>query len=458
VIPLLFACAAAPPVARVLPPVPGDGPFDHVVLISIDTLRADHLGVYGGQLGLSPKLDRLARGGVVFRDATTPAPTTLAAHTSMLSGLWPHHHGVPRNGFVVPDEVVTLPERLGAAGWASGAFLGGYPLIARFGFTAGFTHVDDRLDDPWWDPFAPEVEQLQRRGDRVVDAALGWLDDGAPEGTHLFLFVHLFDPHAPYDPPSPWADATPRTVAGSLEERRRVREAWPDDSVTQLSAGLASRYAAEVGWTDAQVGRLLDGVRARLGERVLVMVVADHGEAFTEHDERWDHGTGVWQETVHVPWIVSGPGIAPGVVDGPVGTIDVAPTVLGLLELPPDPIFDGHDDSAAVAGGGLAERYVFAEATKPHKDGGDVWENLEKCRAVRRGSLKLVWCPNGGPPALFDLASDPGETKDLAGERPEVVRELVEVARAWSAGAAPGAPPLDDAATAAQLEALGYAE
>ena len=237
-----------------------------------------------------------------------------------------------------------------------------------------------------------------------------------------------------------------------------MREQWPDPSVQQLSAGLSSRYAAEIGWTDAELGRFLDGVRARLGGRVLVMVVADHGEAFTEHDERWDHGTGVWQETVHVPWVVAGPGIAPGVITAPVGTVDVAPTVLGLLGMPGDPVFDGLDDSGAIRGGALADRYVFAEATKPHKDGGDVWENLDKCRAVRRGSEKLVWCPSGVGPALFDVGVDPGETRDLSGERPEVVGELLSAAKAWSADAAGGAAVDVDAATAERLKALGYAE
>jgi arylsulfatase A-like enzyme len=459
---VLLALACAAPAPRVLPPV-GPGPVDHVVLISIDTLRADHLGAWGG--AGTPRLDAFAATGAVFVDATSPAPTTLAAHTSILTGLYPHTHGVPRNGFAIPQQDVLLAERLREAGFTTAGFVGAVPLQASFGVDQGFDHFDDHFDQRKDDPLAflrgtPELEQSQRDGDAVTDAALRWLDREAPEGRRLFLFAHYFDPHAPYVPPGELGPLPDPSVTGTLDDRRRVRSAWPDPGVQAASDSLAALYAGEVAATDDRVGRLLDGLRARgVLDRALVVLVADHGEAFTEHDEVWDHGLGVWQETVHVPLVVAGPGVSAGRREAPVSTVDVTPTLLDLLGLPAVGL-EGESLAPALRGEALSPRVLFSEATKPSSEeaeAGVAWQNARKCRAARQASFKLVRCPLAGTQALFDLRADPRELVDLAASRPEVVAALGAALDAWDAGASPPPASFDaDAAVTEQLRALGY--
>jgi arylsulfatase A-like enzyme len=452
---------------------PGEGPPRHLVLISVDTLRADALTPYGAAADRTPYVARLAAEGAVFLDHLSPAATTLASHTSLMTGRWPHRHGVPRNGFPVPQEDLMLAEQLAGAGFMTAAFIGGLPLSARFDFDQGFAHFDEAFDIGTWGcraPWALAVEQSQRAADGVTDAALAWLDGADPAGDRLFLFVHYFDPHAPYDAPGAYGEVYGGGADGSLDERLEVRAEWPEGGGRALSEALAARYAAEVTWTDHQLGRLLDGLEARgVLQEAAVLLTADHGEAFTEHWEVWNHGGSVYGEVVRSPLVVRLPdGRGRGAIAGLTSGVDVAPTALELLGVAPLPEADGVSFAAALRGEERPARPpAFSEATKPSKpeiEEGHAWPNAAKCQAVVEGDWKLISCPWRGTVELYNLAEDPGEQRDrLAGapapEDQARATALLEALAAWREGAAAPTTGFDeDPAVIEGLKSLGYLE
>jgi choline-sulfatase len=425
--------------------------LDHLVLISIDTLRADHLGAYGGPPGLTPSLDAVAEAGVVVESAVATAPTTLASHTSLLTGRWPHTHGVPRNGFVVDPANLTLAEHLSAHGFHTAAFVGATPLSASTGLDQGFD-VYDAMDDP---------DHAERSGGEVTDAVLEHLD-AAPLGP-TFLFVHYYDVHAPYGAPDGRVDdpeavaeaaADTRRRTGSFAHIREVRARLEDgDPGAQVqSRALATLYRAGVRYADAQVGRLLDGLHHRgLLERSLVVLTSDHGETMDDPQEWWDHGYSVAEATVHVPLLLRFPGRAHAGyrLDRVVSHVDLVPTLCGLLGLPAPPT-DGVSFMPALLGEAQPERGpVFAEATKPWRAVGEgEWANASRLKAARAGERKVVWDPR---------EQTVGATVLPSGAAAEAWPELERALREWSAGADPlPSVEVDDAGERAQLEALGY--
>jgi len=390
---LAVGCRApAPPAAR------------HLVLVTIDTLRADRVGAYGYGPARTPRLDGLAGAGVRFDAAFTVAPLTLPAHASILTGRRPPGHGARHNGMVMAA-VPTLATVLDAAGFATGAFVAAFPLDRRFGLTPGFDVYGDRL--PRGADGRPANE---RPGRRVVDEALAWWQ--AQRG-RTFLWVHLFEPHAPY------GDAADRAPVGE-------------------------RYDAEIAEADRQLGRLLDGLGARRPD-TLVVVAADHGEAFGEHGEI-GHSLFVYDTTLRVPLVVAGPGVpVAAVVAAPVSLIDLMPTALARLAVPA-PAADGVDLSAAMAGAPLAARSLYAESFAPLLDFG--WSPL---RSLRDGTWKYIAAPR---PELYDMAADAGETRDRRAEVPDVARRLAASVAAIS-GDEPTAMPVAGE-TARRLQSLGY--
>jgi arylsulfatase A-like enzyme/Tfp pilus assembly protein PilF len=383
-----------------------------VVLVTLDTLRADRVGAWGGPHGLTPALDALAARGLVFDEAVSSVPLTLPSHATILTGLEPPRHGVRDNGsYVLPADVETLATRLKAAGYATGAFVGAYVLDRRFGLARGFDTYDDRITR---NETGASILESQRRGGEVVDAALAWL--GTRPGP-VFLWTHLYDAHAPYDPPPPF------------------REAHRDQP-----------YDGEVAYVDACVGRLLEAVRARgaaQGGEPLVAVVADHGESLGEHGEK-THGFFVYQSTLRVPFLLAGPGVPAGERRGGLArTTDLMPTLLSAVGLPVPAGLDGVDRLKQPG-----TREAYAETLSPATFG---WAALH---SFRMQSLKLIDAPR---PELYDLASDPHETKDLASERPDAVERLRQALRALRARARPAAVATPDAATQERLRALGYA-
>jgi arylsulfatase len=416
------------------------GPYKHVLLISLDTTRADALGCLGGGEGASPRIDALASQAVKFSETTCTAPTTLASHTSIMTGLHPRRHGVPRNGFMVAQENVLLAEVLDRAGFHTAGFLGSYALDRAFDFNQGFEAWDQDFDIE----YSPlDADQNQRRAERVTDAVLSHVDE-VGDSERLFLFAHYFDAHAPYDPPSPFAerfalpggptssnlrDVARQELAHQARNAGDRRVVFSEGLTRELIAGssgeplpgdtaLAALYAGEVAYMDAHIGRLLDGLEERgILKDCVVVLTADHGETFWEHADAWHHGAWVYQTNVHVPLLFRLPdGRGAGsTIEAPVSTVDIFPTLLELLELPlPEPV-DGVSLLGALDGAPLAERALFTEATQPvnELEAGSPWPNQAKPRAVRRGRWKLVEAPYLELTQLFDLETDPGEQVDL---------------------------------------------
>ncbi len=379
-----------------------------VLLVTLDTLRADRVGAWGGPRGLTPSLDALAASGVVFEEALASVPLTLPSHATLFTGLEPPRHGVHDNGtYVLPADVETLATRLKASGYETGAFVGAYVLDRRFGLARGFDHYDDRIAR---NERGPSVLESERRCGEVVDAAAAWLK-GRPG--RVFAWAHLYDAHAPYDPPAPHREA---------------------------HAGRP--YDGEVASVDACVGRLVEAMRAGRGEP-LVAVVGDHGEALGEHGEL-THGFFVYQPTLRIPFLLSGAGVPKGERrKGLARTADLLPTLLGRLGLPPPPGLDGSDLLAP----GASAREAYAESQYPATFG---WSSL---RSFRIGDLKLIDAPR---PELFDLAADPREERDLAAERPDAVERLRRAIRAMRERARPPSAATLDSASEERLRALGY--
>lgn len=379
-----------------------------VLLITIDTLRADRVGAYGAREARTPNLDALARRGVLFEEALASTPLTLPSHSTILSGLEPPRHGVRDNGtYAFPADRPTLATLLQARGYATGAFVGAYVLDRRFGLARGFAHYDDRIERA---EEGPSLLESERRCETVVKAATDWLTGQRPP---FLAWVHVYDPHAPYDPPAPHHDAHP-----------------------------GRPYDGEVAYTDACLAPLLDAAERVSSGRLLTVAVGDHGEGLGEHGER-THGFFVYQSTLRVPLILAGPGVPAGERRrGPARTADVLPTLLALLGMPPPHGVDGADFMRGSRGGVDS----YAETLYPASFG---WAPLH---AYRRDHLKYVEAPR---PELYDLQKDPGEQDDLAARQPQDVERLSEALAAFRRGERRSATALD-AEAEERLRALGY--
>ncbi|MFS8070520.1 MAG: sulfatase, partial [Byssovorax sp.] len=410
----LSACRAAPPpVAR------------HLVLVTIDTLRADRLGSYGNRSVLTPHLDALAREGARATDASVQVPLTRPSHVTIFSGLYPAEHGIRDN--VSPslrEDVPTLAEMLKARGFATAGFVSSIVLSRQSGLARGFDTFSDRFDIGADD--ARFLNTIQRRGDIPTAEAVAWLE--AHQGERVFLWLHLYDPHDPYEAPEPYA-----------------------------SRYAGQPYDGEVAWTDELVGRL-DAALSRLGMRdeTLMVVTSDHGEGLGEHGEAV-HGYFVYESTLAIPLILRGPGIVPGEeLRATTRSVDLAPTVLDLLGvgLPPATHFSGRSLASTLRGGPEPPpEATYAESLTPLLHFG--WSDL---RALREGRYKYILAPR---PELFDLKADPSESRNLVLSSPGqaaalhaalTVRLSAEKAEAQSAPAAAAVPP----EMLEQLGALGY--
>jgi arylsulfatase A-like enzyme/Flp pilus assembly protein TadD len=372
----------------------------NVLLITLDTFRADRVGP------LTPNLSKLAVDAARFRAAESPVPLTLPAHATILSGVLPLHHGVRANG-AGSFSGETLATALSRQGWRSAAFVGAFVLDRRFGLNRGFEVYDDAITRDPNDDSTSNLE-ARRRGGEVVDAALKWLASGR-DRKPFFAWVHLYDAHAPYAPPAPF----PQTYDG----------------------GIA--------YVDAQVGRLLAGVDRR---STVVAIVGDHGEALGEHGEL-THGLLLYEPTLHVPMILSAPGVPAREVAEPVSTADLASTVASLAGAT-FATKDGRDLTADLRAGRDPKRAdVYGESEYARSFG---WAGLT---AMRRGSLKLI---SGGAPELYDAVADPGESNNLLADRRRDYRELQQASDAIRLTAVTASATAVDAETRAKLASLGY--
>ena len=350
----------------------------NVLLVTIDTCRADRLGPYGFRLARTPSLDRLAREGVRCDDAVAVAPITLPSHASILTGLLPPAHGVRDNGsYALGPSAVTLAERLQGAGWATHAVVSALVLDRRYGLAQGF----DAYDDDLWSEDAPKLFLIRDRpARRTADRVLAWLDgrSGEERQKPFFAWVHFFDPHQPYEP----------------EPEDRPLAPTP--------------YDAEITGADRAIGRILDRLRdERLLDDTVVVVTADHGESLGEHGEK-THAVFVYDATVRVPLLLRYPRLLPAgsVYRGPVSSVDLVPTILSMLGLPAPAATDGADLLAPLRGEAPPPgRPQYSESLLS-----EVGFGMAPLHALRSGGFKYVRAPR---PELYDLRADPGELVDL---------------------------------------------
>ena len=402
----------------------------NVLLITIDTLRADRVGAFGGPAGLTPNLDRLASEGLRLTRTYSAAPLTLPSHASILTATSPPVHGLRTNGlFRLGPALPTLATILKGAGYRTGAFVGSFVLDARFGLNRGFDEYDDRYGEKHaGDP----TEGAERRGEDVVKPALAWITSADARGTPapgtqapstsapFFAWIHLYDPHEPYRAPEPYA---------SQHEP----------------------YDAEVAYADAMVGRLVGGLPPGALDRTVIVIAADHGESLGEHGER-THGVFAYDVTMRVPWIVWMPARRHAASDALVRLVDLAPTTLDLVGVASPPEFEGRS-ILRVFGGRAAE---MPEAYLEAMDA-NLTRNWAPLTGLVSRSYKLIDLPI---PELYDLAADPKETTNLFSREPERARTLSAllrdmVARFQTRGTAAEKTTLN-AEARQRLQALGY--
>ncbi len=382
----------------------------NLLLITIDTLRADRVGAYGYSSARTPTLDAVARDGVRFDRAYAPAPITLTSHASVLSGRYPPSHGARHNGMPMHDTVPTLATALQNAGFATAAFVSAYPLDRQFGLRRGFAEYDDVTERG-----ADGRPLNERPGAETARRARLWLD--AHREQRFFLWMHLFDPHAPYGAASASGNA---------------------------SSSIAARYDEDIAAADRAAATLIDGL-GDAAASTLVIVTADHGEAFGEHGEI-GHSIFVYDTTLRVPLLMRGPGVRAGqTLDAPVSLVDIAPTALDLLGMT-GLEGDGISLLPLMQTGRPTERTLYAESFAPLYDFG--WSPL---RSVREARWKYIAAPK---PELYDMTADQGETRNL--ESADVQRAAQMLARVDRYGppVAPDGPANPDAAN--RLRALGY--
>ena len=424
---LLASCSNPPPT----PPSKPRATRFNVLLITLDTLRADHLSCYGGKTVSTPNIDALAGRGVRFSQAVAQVPLTTPSHASILTGTYPQVHKLRDNGgFVLDGSIPTLATLTKGAGFETTAFVGAAVLNRHFGLHRGFDHYGDNLNEKRDVKLLPGVV-AELRGEAVTRRALDWLDQRAkpgnsvPPARNFFLWTHYYDAHFPYDPPEPF---------GSRFQK--------------------DKYSGEIAYVDYEVGELLKGLAARgLAERTLVVLMADHGESLGDHGE-FTHGVFLYDSTMHIPLMVAGPGVPAGkVITQQVRSIDVMPTIADYLGLSPGNQAQGVSLLPAVLEGKpLPAKFAYMETLYPKTALG--WAEL---RAVRTDEWKYVAAPK---PELYHLPEDPAEahsvTEGQKDQATQLEKHVWEVAGPReSLGKLTRSPVNDD--TMRQLQSLGYA-
>ncbi|MHC5182710.1 MAG: sulfatase-like hydrolase/transferase, partial [Planctomycetota bacterium] len=348
-----------------------DKPTKHVILISMDTTRADHLSCYGFDKKTTPNIDTFAKDSVLFEQCISPIPLTLPSHSSMLTGTNPVYHGVHNNDQYTLDKAnTTLAERFKEKGYATGAVVSTFVLDRQFGMSQGFDTYDDTFRNPLVGP-----DEAERRGSETSQVAIEWLEKHQDED--FFLFLHYYDPHGAYQPPEPYA--------------------------TQFANDL---YAGEIAYTDYCIQQVLDKLKAlKIYDDALIIIVGDHGEGRGEHDED-SHGYYIYQSCIHVPLLVRFPGgqHENKRIEQTVGLVDLAPTICRWTELDPLSEYIGQDLTGYVEKNDIDERLLYSESLLPTKYGcssllsltGDRWKYIQSSE-----------------PELYDLKNDPGELDNL---------------------------------------------
>jgi arylsulfatase A-like enzyme len=415
----------------------------NLLLISVDTLRPDMLGCYGYPRASSPALDRIAAEGTLFENAFTTAPWTLPAHASLLTGVYPRRHGAIGANRAIAHDAPTLAAWLLGRGFRTAAFVNSFYISPRYGFARGFQEFR----------YVPETSAPE--GDGMVARALAWLS--AEPRDRFFLFLHDFHVHSDYRSLPAFEQAFTRDYAGpftgATDELLAVREGRIVPTKRDIEH-LRDLYVAGIRQLDDEIAALR-GLLERTGlwERTLVVVTSDHGEEFLEHGGVL-HGRTQYDEVLRIPLILRGPGVPTGMrIARPVSIVDVLPTVLDLLGEPLPTALDGEDLFAAVPGQGSApDRVLFGEADHFNRE-------PDITRSARGSRFKLVLDRLSGEDALYDLATDPHERRDVKEQNPDEARRLrAELQRFESTERAGPTLPEASPEVRRQLEALGYVQ
>lgn len=396
-------------------PVLGAAAEPGLLLITIDTLRPDRLSCYSQKFLRTPEVDALAARGALFERAFAHNPTTLPSHANILTGMTPLFHGVRENSkSKLPASCLTLAEHLKANGYATAAFIGAFPLDARFGLDQGFDIYDDSFPSKpaRWGTY-PE-----RRAGEVVSAASAWISGRTGK---WFCWVHLFDPHAPYAPPEPF-----------------------------LSRFRDDPYSGEAAYVDAQLGVLLAELRKEgRDEETVIVLTADHGESLGEHGEM-THSYFAYNSTIHVPLVIAGPGVNPSRLRANVSHVDIFPTVCALLGVSAPENLQGGSLVGLMKGTARPERPIYFESLEPYLN-----KSCAPLRGFIEGPTKYMDSP---VPEVYDLVADLAETKNLAGARDlrPLKKKLEALVASLASPLAGEASRLADRGTLEKLRSLGY--
>ncbi|HMB71250.1 MAG TPA: sulfatase [bacterium] len=456
-------------------PKPTDGP--NVLLITVDTMRADRLGCYGYPVPTTPNLDRLAREGVLFADCTVQWPKTWPSMASLVTGAYPRTTGIQQAHRRLPGALTVLSEVFGGAGYRTAAVVANFNVGRALGFDQGFDHFVESWQERW-EREKGQVEYINRPGrvKEYTDAAtvsqqgLAWLNESDPEQPY-FLWLHYMDPHGPYVPPAPWSrtleDVHPsEPVALDLLPGYQVQQPDGYDGPIADMGFYRTQYDREVLYFDAQLGLLRQELEAAgLLDDTVIILSADHGESFDEHRYYLEHGKFAYQPTAHVPLIVQGSAARAGrVVRDAVGLIDVSATLPDLAGVPVPEQFEGRSLAPVALDEAGAELPPFVFVESGYVPG-------QSQRVVREGRWKLIHVPaetdrsdmTGEELELYDLETDPAELVNVARDNPDVVRRLFAVLEQWYESGPDSVPvgeeiDLETLAPEARemLEALGY--
>ncbi|HZX10240.1 MAG TPA: sulfatase-like hydrolase/transferase [Acidobacteriota bacterium] len=362
-----------------------DPPKLNVLIITIDTLRADHLGVYGYEKIRTPHIDRLGKEGILFSLAYCPVPLTLPSHCSLFTGTLPVFHGVRDNGYPIPPSLTTLSEIFKDQGYNTAAFVGAFPLDSRFGLDKGFEVYNDFYKSK---DRIRDLSFVERKAEAVNESALEWIKQN--KDNPFFAWIHYFDPHSPYDPPAPY----------NIQYKRR-------------------EYDGEIAYTDQIIGELLKTLEEQnLIEKTLIILTSDHGEGLGEHNEK-THGIFIYDSTLRVPLIFYNPKVLPEhrVINEPVSLIDIMPTVLDLMGFSQPLDIQGKSFRTNLFGKKIHHReYFYIESVAAMLD-----RNWAPLQGIRTDNWKYIHAPI---PELYHMKKDPQELNNIIEKHPETAKKL----------------------------------
>lgn len=419
---------------------PSDPGAPNLLLIVIDTLRADHLGCYGYERDTSPNIDKFADSGVLFENAYCQMPTTGPSHASLFTSKYPRSHGVLKNGWILSDTFPTLAQILKEKGYATAAIISSFAMSSKFGYSRGFDYYNEDFPEKnstvslrSWSGHIVK-EGFDQRADIATLKATQWIKKN--RNKPFFLWVHYYDPHSPYNPPKQYSSK------------------FMKDATEPIKQGIAN-YDGEIRFVDEEIQKILDLIEAQqLNSNTLVVIMSDHGEGLWQHG--WiEHGKFLYDEQTSVPLIMNFPGVLPeGIrLPSPVQTIDILPTILDLMEVQYRGDFSGNSLVRMIQDPGYElPNPVFLERRR--------YSNITGSKfAIRDADLKYIWAPEEGTEELYNLREDPTELTNIVSQHRQTADKLRDKIVEWKERERDQSHQQYIAEdTRKKLEALGYIE